>query len=1418
MRADDFLDSPTQTSADAFLDAPMSADAFLDGPPVDPAKAAALDKSFVGNVVKPTAREIWEGVKATPETAATFATGLAAMPVSGLAGLAKLVASDDLNEAGKTMENVSRALTYQPQGQTSQDTLALIDNAIKYAPHKASDLAYELTGNPDLAAAVATTVELGEFALAHKAGGYVVGPKAPAEARLAPGTQIDPQVFQEMVGEKVRSRIQDTKAGTKESGFNQHIKTEDTLARELRREPIRHGAEKIADRTVIYKGEKPAVVDELRAKLAAEEIKPPEARPLNTQQIEIIRKGGAAEKPIPENLDAPKYPPKPYPKVEPKPQLTPQERLQMLRRGDVGLKPEEKLKAKLAEPKAEKPVTKTEAIPIKPAENVTAKEPWEMSRDEFDAYWVHETRKGIAKEVESKISGAKTEIERLSGEVNQNAGNPANAQKNAEIKKLSEFITSQEKRITASVSKPSSFMSEAQYRHHQGIDKALSEGKPVPSEVLKDYPDLAKPKPSKIKDLESRVTNGHDTNGNGFLTDKAQPKKLPELVTNERGSVTLTGIGVKDAIRDKKTSLREYIEDDWVRVKKLTQREGVKVTDRNNPYDAEIRFHGRVGTRMEEAQKIVERIDKGVLKAAKETGVSDAQIYTDANRYMIARHAPERNAIHGDGAAGMTNAEAAKAMQQAKSSPHFAKIKETADAITDLHNNTLDTLLDAQVISRELHTKLRKQYKNHVPLQRVMDGDDIVDVLSGEGFDVKGTGLMRAKGSAREVADILTNVTVNYKAALARAEKNIVDLRTLQFARENKYFDGLFEEVKPKIIGNTSKKTGSMPIYQEIKDPNVLTMRENGKPVHLKINDPHMATALKGINRKHLDGFLQYVGGFTRLYSKLMTWFDPEFAPPNKIRDLQEAAVYAASKKELGFKGAAKAVAKDPASVKAVTESMLGKDTPGSRLYEQMRQDGGTTGGMALSTRSKAELDIAAIKKLNRSKPRQAARKIIEAVDAWNTIFEDSTRLSVYRQAIESGVSREKAAVLAKEASINFNKMGTGGPVVNGLYMFSNASIQGSAKMLRAMRNPKVAGVVIATTGAAIYAANEFNDFMDPDWRNKVTKWDRLNGINIVVSKPGEAFDWVTVPVGWGIKPIKVGWDKAYDAATGEGEGAASIANDVAVAILEGYNPAGGTDILSAATPTILDTPVDIARNKKWSGAKIRPEYDPNAPDSIKYFDNLRDTPIGGKMVDVTREMGEKGIEISPADMYYAYRQYIGGAGRFIDKSVTTAESIIKGEKPAAREIPFASRFYRSTPEEELTEKSKNIDPLKDRLAKQSKARFYDNQGKRDLLKKLEDMPRKDAAKEFEAVAATDKKKAKDIVRLKEKSNLSYEGSLIKQLGVENGERAAAIVEILNGLPDNKTKSKYFDDMVKNKIMTKEVYRQVMRLFNQKGN
>jgi hypothetical protein len=885
-------------------------------------------------------------------------------------------------------------------------------------------------------------------------------------------------------------------------------------------------------------------------------------------------------------------------------------------------------------------------------------------------------------------------------------------------------------------------------------------------------------------------------------TEKKSIIKKAVTATGDNSSIVKR---VTNSINKVMTNMTEYFQNEQERVRQLVERKDVKVTDESDPYLKMTLYPGRVADKI---TKTKEKI-KEIVQEMNKVKVSRKEI----SDYLVARHAPERNAAIGEKAAGISTADANEKLTAIAKSEKGSKIKELAEKVQEVNNQTLDLLEDSGVISDKLYETLRNKYKYHVPLNRIMETtEDVGGILSGKGFNVASTGIKRAKGSELEVDDIMTNVVVNYEQAVLRSEKNIVDQATLAFARKNKDILGdLLIPARPMAIGNDFK--GKI-LMERTTDPTILQLFENGKPVWIKINDKNLAVALRGIGREKLGGLMNAVASFTRLYSGLQTRFNPEFALPNKIRDLQETATYLAAQNKVGFKGAAKMAARDTASVKDVVDYLRGADTKGAKLYREMKEAGGTTGGFGLSTREKVELNLQDLEKMAKSNVKKSAQKIIEYVDNWNTIFEDSTRLSVYKQALDSGVSKERAAAMAKEASINFNRMGKGGPVINSLWMFSNASIQGSTKMIRALKNPKVLGSVVATIGGATAAVNQYNDLSDPDWREKVPKWDRLNGLPVVLPSSDGKFKYVTIPVSWGIKPIKVMADYAYDAMSGEGFDGKKMANDTLVAIINAYNPAGGSDFVSSLVPTIADTPVEIARNTSWSGAKIKPDYDQNAPADIQYFSSLKETQTGKTAIGIAEGLQKNtGISISPADIKYAYDQYVGGAGRFVSKTANMISSIAGGKELPIDEYPMISRFYRERTSEEIGAGTGDSEEIKNLLQGQSRERFEIKMKAEDLFQDIKSTDDKNKKKELLSAAIKETpgivEKMTEIAK-DEAKGLNYHDRLIKQLGVENGERANYILGKIKQMATPDEKKQYLSDLKAKGLITSEVVKSII--------
>lgn len=764
------------------------------------------------------------------------------------------------------------------------------------------------------------------------------------------------------------------------------------------------------------------------------------------------------------------------------------------------------------------------------------------------------------------------------------------------------------------------------------------------------------------------------------------------MITSDEPLLTARTV---NALKSAKTQVLEYVQNTEERIRQLIQDPNLRVSDASDPYLAMTLMPGRLGTKVEGTQRRLEGLFSDMGKVAKTSKSNLKQVRSEVNEYLWLRHAPERNAALEDGAAGITTKEALERMDELKKSPRFAEIERLADEISVINREALDMLLDAGVIKRELFDLLTDKYQNYVPLNRIIENaSDIADGISGRGFDVRSTGLRKAKGSSREVADILENTILNYEQAAIRSEKNIVDRATLKFVQDNKEaLSGLMRVRRPRGLETTN-------------DPRILQLFDEGKRVWIEFKNDNLAIAFRGVGRQYLPEILQPVGAVSRLIAGLATRFNPEFAPPNIIRDIQERTVFLAAQKQIGGKGALKAVTKDPQSIKGITDFLRGIDSEDALLYKEMKELGGTTGGLGLSTRKKVKLNIRSLERLENSTPLRYANNLVEYIDNWNTIFEDASRLTAYKTALESGMSKNRAAAIAKEATVNFNRMGKGGPVVNALYIFSNASLQGAVKTIRAMKDPKVLAGLTATVGTAVVAINEWNESVDPDWRSRVSKWDITNGLPVMLPSDDGEVRVITLPVGYGIKPIRVAADYAYQMANAENVSAKDMIDGIMTSVLESYNPIGGTDMLSAATPTILDVPLEIARNQKWSGSAIKPDFDPYAPESVKYFDSLENKLSGHLAISLTEKLAGYGVELSPADIVYAFEQYISGAGRSAQRTFELFAGMATGELPPISDFPFVARFYKERQADEIFD-SQTQSNLKELFGEDRRDRFY---------------------------------------------------------------------------------------------------------------
>lgn len=169
--------------------------------------------------------------------------------------------------------------------------------------------------------------------------------------------------------------------------------------------------------------------------------------------------------------------------------------------------------------------------------------------------------------------------------------------------------------------------------------------------------------------------------------------------------------------------------------------------------------------------------------------------------------------------------------------------------------------------------------------------------------------------------------------------------------------------------------------------------------------------------------------------------------------------------------------------------------------------------------------------------------------------------------------------------------------------------------------------------------------------------------------------------------------------------------------------------------------------------------------------------------------------------------------GGISDKSgqqqFTTPDSLITGAQMAAfgKYAPQEARNYFKRSE---TPEALQIKELKRQATKQTDKL---NQNAQKTYQNIKDLPQDRLKEALSALGRTDEKLADKVLDmyLEEKLGFTYLDKQIKSLGVENGQRAKFLSNMIKGMPKEQKKDKVLN-LVKKKILTEKVLDQILEL------
>lgn len=776
---------------------------------------------------------------------------------------------------------------------------------------------------------------------------------------------------------------------------------------------------------------------------------------------------------------------------------------------------------------------------------------------------------------------------------------------------------------------------------------------------------------------------------------------------------------------------------------------GRKLEDRADPYMQEALYHGRTRQRMDafdetEVQPLLDELQrtgfrlKGIADYVSDLPQDLADRFghlSAVDAYLYARHAPEANARleeinPGEPAmSGMSDQDAQRIMDALSAKGEIEALQSIAKRVDGMTKATRDLLVSSGLESRETVKRWESAYDNYVPLKGPPGGSEQglaarLRSFTGKGFDTRGSASKRRLGRESAAENLLANVVAGHYQTIQRAEKNRVGKAMLRFAQQNpapSLWDVDQPMTKRQLDPVTGLVTNAPDPGQRVRD-NVFIVRVDGVEHHIVFNEKsvdamRLASAFKNLSAEEMAGPLRLMFGLNRYLSLMSTSLNPEFVLSNFARDLQTAVINLNDTQADKLK---RRIMRDAISGKAmgaIRRYQKGRrDSEWSKWYADFLEDGAQTGWME-GYEGAEDFANQLTKRLDREQPgawnfaKRSLRNTLDYVGNVNTAVENAVRLSAYVHARQSGVSRDRAADLAKNLTVNFNRKGDSGNTLNALYLFFNASIQGSARIFQAAaRSPKARRFMYAAV--AIGAAQEMLNYLSAgDDEDEENQYDRIpdyvKRMNWVVMLPNEhnAPDWVPswfkAPDGSYLKfPLPYGYNVLNYAGQRIGRAALAASGQVSnynpteevvnmtLSVFDAFNPIGASPtFMQLVAPTIADPGLQWAENKNFAGIPIRPEASPYGPPPPNYTLHFSGARAWSRWVTEELNMATGGTEvrpgginISPELIDHTTDFMFGGVGRLVGETADLPRKlhalVTEGESINAYEVPFVSKFF----------------------------------------------------------------------------------------------------------------------------------------------
>jgi predicted RNA methylase len=766
---------------------------------------------------------------------------------------------------------------------------------------------------------------------------------------------------------------------------------------------------------------------------------------------------------------------------------------------------------------------------------------------------------------------------------------------------------------------------------------------------------------------------------------------------------------VPGAVSDRLDIMRTRIQDRMLpfrRAQEAIERVmGSPIPEDLNVYLAEEMYTGRAGFLLDEVDR---RFTDPITRIiAKTKGMTDETV----GRYLYARHAVERNERIAeinedmpDGGSGMTNEEAAAILDEIQNGPDAEAYREVAAKIDEMREWAINLRLDAGLMTEFEAKAWAATYKHYVPLKGWAETDNSdaeLDVTGiGRGYNVRGAETQRALGRQSEAFNPLIAAITQAQEVAVRAEKNRVGQHLYRIAKDLPSKD-LWTVKRAETRRVFNETTGlveerSFSPITLIQSSNEFAVKINGEEHRVLLHDPRLARAMGQLGGDAMIGPVRALSHFSRYFSAMNTMLNPAFLPKNVMRDALTATLNV-RRFPNSAKIQRKMLAYWPKALAGAYRGLGGKsDKKWAKYFREFEEAGGKVSFWIIENPESSRARIARQIR-QRSGPlgmsgallnfRISENPVLQAIERINLAADNAMRLAAFVAAREEGYTVQDAASLGKNLTVNFNRRGEWGSIINAAYTFSNAGFQGTHMILKSLKDSayvRRAALGLIAIGYLLEMANAYLSDEDEDgelYYDKIPEYTHaMNAVLMLGTGPDTADTSVRMFLPYGYNVFPYMGNRIARLQRGVIDGDEAIGSFATVAF-NSFSPISGQSFLSTISPTIAQPAVEMATNSNFFGSPIYPQYQrPGEPDAYHHFGSatIAAQTIAQRLNQWTGgTYAESGyIDVSPESIDHVSGFLTGGAGRFVGDTVNLVAKALNDEDIVMDDIPLLSQMY----------------------------------------------------------------------------------------------------------------------------------------------